>query len=582
MSTPSLDPACSDLGPRLTEAARARRAVIVTGANVNDRFHHDGRFVYLLDLISLACEGEGRAVVVCSALGTRQHPAPGQPPAALHLPEHDADASPGQVVRVLCDHLRAVERPVAVVLDFADLALPNPGAGGVPSPEQQLLIETLASFPTDPALGQHRLIVIARSDGLDPRLARFTGWAVVRADLPDERHRAFMARRIIERHTEDPSSVGGLEPGLTPERLARLSGGLTLDELMRGAVEAGETDRTLTQHWVQATKVARLRQRNVEGLDVYAPGTGLAAVAGLPQVRLFIQERMAADIWPRSIVLAGPPGVGKTLVVRAIADELGWPAVALGNVRSMWQGETERNMRGVLSAVRAMAPLVVHIDEVDQVLGQRDTGPSTDGGTGARILAELWSFLSDSSPDIPMLFVLTTNRSDILDPATKSRSEIIPILHPTPSEQVELLRLACARVGWPTTPEVAKEVLEAADLGLVSGRMLVRIAQRAVIEARVAGVPALRRDHLLSAAEELLERADDVDDERMALNALALATTQTYLPWVAAERLGQPAEILPYVAPLLDPRRHLDRKRLAERIVYLDAQARRRQVSRMA
>jgi ATPase family associated with various cellular activities (AAA) len=568
-----------DFGDQIIEAARARRSLILAGPNTNDLFLGPSGFVYVRELVALRHAAEGRAPVVCSGHGVVQDPVPGQGPAALRLPP--ADAPPGQALRELCDALRSSTQPVVVIVDFADLRLPAVAAGSPLAPDQQLLVETLVRFPVDSGLRPHRLVVISRADGLDQRLARFPGWEVIPVDLPSETLRTIFARRLEERHRTEPAAAGPVEPGLTPERFGRDCGGLTLDDMMRGSLEAAEREEQVTRRWVHETKLRRLRQRSVDGLDVYPRGVGLAAVAGLPQIRLFIKERQATGTYPRAIVLAGPAGVGKTTVVQAIADENGWPAVALGNVRSMWQGETEARTRNILATARAMAPIVFHIDEAPEALGQRDAGgPSADSGTGARILAEFWTFLGDTVSDVPILFVLTTNRPDLLDTATRSRSEIIPILHATPSEQIELLRLACTRLGWPISREMAKAAIAESGLDLLSGRMIVKAAQRADINARLDGATELQEIHLTTSFAELLERLDPIDDERMALKALGLASFTPYLPWVAAARLGEPVEILPYVAPLLESDGSLNRQRLDARSAELDAAATRRQVSR--
>lgn len=567
----------ADLGDRIIDAAQARHALILAGANTNDLFLGPNGFVYLRELVAQRHAAAGRLPVVCTGHGIKQDPLPDQAMTELRRP--DDDTPPGQALFDLCDQLRTLSQPVVLIVDFADLRLPAAGGGTPMSPDQQLLMETLVTFPVDLELREHRLVVISRVDGLDQRLARFTGWEVIVVDLPDEALRTQFARRLDTRRRAE-GSAGALEPGLTPERLGQDCGGLTLDDMMRGSERAAGSGKHLTQRWVHETKVARLRQRCVDGLDIYSPGGGLSDVAGLPQLRLFMRERALTGSYPRAIILAGPPGVGKTLVVRAIADETGWPAVALGNVRSMWLGETEARIRNVLSTARAMAPLVFHIDEVDAALGRRETGPSGDGGTGARILAEFWTFLGDANPAVPILFVLTTNRPDLLDPATRSRSEVIPVLHPTPSEQVSLLQIACRGIGWPIGAELAEAAIGASGLNLVSGRMLVRVAQRAAINAQLEKAGELSEGHLKMAFAEFLERLDSIDDERMALKALALASFTTYLPWVAAERLGEPVEILPYIAPLLDAECNLNQDRLNARIAELDDLAAQRQVHR--
>jgi len=566
-------------------ASHARRALILTGSNTNDLFETpQGSFVYLRELVALAHAAAGRVAVVYSSLGMVQDPVPGQVEVPIRLPA--ADTRPGQALRQIHDQLVTSASRVAadgarrdpdlaglvIIFDYANMHLPTALVGTQPSADQQLLIETLVRFPTDGHLAAHRLVVIDRAHDLDPRLARFPGWEVIAVDPPDEALRHRFSARIHERSQVEPARVARLDAGFGPGDLARNAGGLTLDEMMRGATAAAERRERLTARWVRDVKVSRLRQRGVEGLDIL-PSLGIDQIAGLPQVRLFIQERLKAGIWPRAIVLAGPPGVGKTLVVRAMADVQKWPAVAIGNLRGPFVGETERNTREALATIEALAPLVVFQDEVDQVMGQRETGATADGGTSARLMAEFWRFLGDSNSGLPVLFIMATNRPDLLDNATRSRSEIIPILHPTTSEQADLLRIACTQNDAPIATELAARVLDQAQLGLVSGRMLVKLAQRAQICAAQRGASGIELADLRLAAEQLFEHVDPIEDERMALKAIAMASFTTYLPWVAAKELDEPIELLPYIEPLLNTNGVLDRALLGARIAQLDAQS---------
>ena len=556
-------------------ASHARRALVLTGPNTNDLLETPGGgFVYARELVTLAHAEAGRVTVVYSTLGVTQDPMPGQVAVALHLPP--ADAPPGQALRRIHDQLLLCAQPVVVIFDYANLHVPAALAGAQPSADQQLLIETLVRFPTDPSLGAHRLVLIDRANDLDRRLARFPGWEVISVDPPNEALRRRFVDRIDQRSRLEPARVARLESGFSPDDFARNTGGLTLDELMRGAVAAAERGRSLTSDWVQQVKVSRLRQRGVEGIDVLPPGLGIDQVAGLPQLRLFVQDHLGAGIWPRALVLAGPPGVGKSLVARVIGDVLRWPAVAIGNLRGPFVGETERNTREALATVEAMAPLVVFQDEVDQVMGQRETGATADGGTSARLMAEFWRFLGDSNSDLPVLFIMATNRPDLLDNATRSRSEIMPILHPTWSEQVDLLRIACEQNGAPISADIAADTLEDAQLGIVSGRILVKLAHRAQLCGAKRGHAGIEPADLRLAARQIMERVDPVEDERMALKAVAMASFTTFLPWVAAKELGQAVELLPYIEPLVAADGELDQAKLHARIAELDDRASRR------
>lgn len=572
-------PGTLDLHHEIAAVALDRSAAILTGPNTNDfLMAPDDHFRRLVDVVAHVHHQQGRTTIVVSNRGCSQHPVEDRGPAPLHLPP--ADTEPGAALESLHRQLATTRVPVAVIVDFADLVLPASGPGGPATTDQQLMLELLAAFPQDPTMALHRIVLIARSDSLDPRISRFPGWRQVPVELPNEAHRTLFLQRIVSMWGDQADAA--FEPGVTAPMLARSTGGMTCDEILREATVAAAAQRPLTRRWVQDTKVRTIRQLGGGTVEVYPPGRGLDAIAGLAQIRLFIRTRLRSGLWPRAIILCGPPGVGKTEVVRAIADELGCPAMTLGSFHSMWHGETEANLRRTLALQRAMAPVVVQIDEADQALGQRNNGPSANGGTTERAMAELWSFLGTCDPDMRILVVLTTNRVDALDEATRSRGEIIPVLHPTPSEAATLLQLELARRGHELSQEEAAEVLRLHGPVLVSGRMLVRVADMAVNVALAAGRSSVVADDVRVALVECLERVDPIADERSALKAIQHATFAPYLPWIAAARLGQEPELLPYVEAILGPDGLPDQQALADRIAQLDRNAGDRRQLRMS
>ncbi|KAL9619252.1 MAG: hypothetical protein Q9160_006104 [Pyrenula sp. 1 TL-2023] len=119
----------------------------------------------------------------------------------------------------------------------------------------------------------------------------------------------------------------------------------------------------------------------------------------------------------KGIMLYGPPGCSKTLLVKALAAESGlnFLAVKGAEMVSMYVGESERNIREVFRKARAASPSIVFFDEVDAVAGNR----STLGNTGGS-LNMLTTFLNemDGFEELKnVLVVAATNRPDALDSA---------------------------------------------------------------------------------------------------------------------------------------------------------------------
>ena len=100
---------------------------------------------------------------------------------------------------------------------------------------------------------------------------------------------------------------------------------------------------------------------------------------------------------PMGIILMGPPGTGKSYLAECFAKECGMLCVRFRPLRQMYVGQSERNQEKAFAAIRALAPVVVMVDESDQAEGgSRDQG-SGDSGVTERMRASAFNFWGDSA-----------------------------------------------------------------------------------------------------------------------------------------------------------------------------------------
>jgi MoxR-like ATPase len=131
----------------------------------------------------------------------------------------------------------------------------------------------------------------------------------------------------------------------------------------------------------------------------------------------------------RSLLMGGPPGVGKTLAAKWLANKLGLPLLTLdlASVMSSFLGKTGNNIRAVLEYARSF-PCVLLLDEFDSIAKKRDD--SSDVGELKRLVTVLLQAI-DEWPHTSIL-VAATNHGELLDPAVWRRFDrVINFEYPT-------------------------------------------------------------------------------------------------------------------------------------------------------
>src|SRR5881396_2867454 len=132
------------------------------------------------------------------------------------------------------------------------------------------------------------------------------------------------------------------------------------------------------------------------------------------EAKLFQQIALEA---PRGILLYGPPGCGKTLLVKAIATEndMTFFNVSIADVLSKWVGESERIIKEIFRQAHEKKPSIVFFDEIEALFTVR--GMMDTSGVHKNIIAQILSEM-DGLVELHDVFVIgATNRADLVDPA---------------------------------------------------------------------------------------------------------------------------------------------------------------------
>ncbi|HEX4265071.1 MAG TPA: AAA family ATPase [Verrucomicrobiae bacterium] len=430
---------------------------------------------------------------------------------------------------------------VTLVIDFPEMLIPAGDTSA--SFDERMNLVTFLKWAAAPELARIDvgvLLITESASGLSADLLRNPHVAQVRIDLPDADERL----RFLQSGWAEAMAGGKAVTewsDFTAEELGARTAGLNLLRIQHFLAETIRNGARVTQQVLTDSK-KRLIEEYCQGLVRFKdpkPGVNLDCVATHVAAKKKLRDLAwlirngKTEVLERGVLVPGRVGVGKSYLIDCFASECGLPVMEIGEFRSKWVGDTERQQARVLMTIRALGPVIVVVDEADAVFGNRTE--DGDSGVSSRVFAAFAAHIGDSSLRGRELWVAMTSRPDLLaiDMKRQGRFGLCVPLFPAqgPDDVADLFNTVARSRKIALNDEITAYIR--AELGArpLTGSdveaVLVRAQERAVLAGRDADV---QRGDLEGAVTSFI---DALDPDLLALQELAAVlacSDRRYLP----------------------------------------------------
>merc|ERR1712110_337263 len=355
----------------------------------------------------------------------------------------------------------------------------------------------------------HVIVMAAtnRPNSIDPALRRFGRFdREVDIGIPDALGRLEILRihtRNMKLHDDlDLEQVAAETHGHVGADLAALCSEAALQQIREKMDLIDLEDETIDAEVLDSLAVTMADFRYAMGKStpsairecvVEVPTVTWQDVGGLENVKRELQELVQYPVEhpekflkfgmmpSRGVLFYGPPGCGKTLLAKAIANECQANFISIKGpeLLTMWFGESEANVRDVFDKARSAAPCVLFFDELDSIAKSRGGTSGDAGGASDRVINQILTEMDGMGAKKNVFIIGATNRPDIIDLAILRPGRLDQLIYiPLPDDGSRMAILKSNLRKSPVADNVDLPYLAKMTRGF-SGADLTEICQRA-------------------------------------------------------------------------------------------------------
>lgn len=282
---------------------------------------------------------------------------------------------------------------------------------------------------------------------------------------------------------------------------------------------------------------AKITYEDIGGLDDTIQK--LREMVELPLSHPILFEKLGIDP-PKGVLLHGPPGAGKTLIAKAVAQETKAHLITLNGpeIMSKYYGESEQRLRSIFREAEDKAPSIIFIDEIDAIAPKRE---ETSGEVERRVVAQLLASMDGISSRGQVVIIAATNRQSSIDEALRRPGRFdreIEIGVPNVDGRREILQIHTR--GMPLAEDVSLEKFAKNTHGWV-GADLQAFSREAAMRTLRRFLPDINLD-ADTIPVEILDRMqvtkDDFEEARKEIQPSALREVFVEIPKVNYDEIG--------------------------------------------